>query len=58
MTLYKTQLVFYHRDPLTAVDQNVLKTQVVQYTCLQGLTVFWTECLQEKIEFTLEELEC
>jgi hypothetical protein len=55
MTLYKTQLTFYHRDPLTVIDQNVLKTQVVQYTCLQTVKVFWTECRQ--VQVSEEELE-
>ncbi len=49
MTLYITQLTFYHRDPLTDVDLDVLKAQVVQYTCLQAVTVFWTECQSERV---------
>jgi len=57
VTLYKTQLTFYHRDPLTAVDRNVLKTQVLQYSCLQTVSVFWVECQQVRVsEDTLEDM--
>jgi hypothetical protein len=57
VTLYKTQLTFYHRDPLTVIDRNVLKTQVLQFTCLQTVTVFWVECEQSRVsEDTLEDM--
>lgn len=57
VTLYKTQLTFYHRDPLTANDQKMLKTQVIQYTCLQTVSVFWVECEQSQVSMnTLEDM--
>jgi hypothetical protein len=57
VTFYKTHLTFYHRDTLTVIDQNVWKTQVLQYTCLQIVMVFWVECEQNEVsEGALEDM--
>ena len=56
MTLYRTQITFYHRDVLTEVDQSVLISQASQYACLNEVLVYWIECKQEPVtEEVLEE---
>jgi hypothetical protein len=46
VTLYRTQLTFYHNELLSEVDKSVLIGQVSQYAGLNEVLVYWITCLQ------------
>ena len=55
VTLYKTQITFYHNELLTEVDKSVLMGQVNQYAGLNEVLVYWITCKQAQV--TEQELK-
>ena len=49
VTLYRTQITFYHNELLTAVDKSVLMGQVSQYAGLNEVLVYWISCKQAMV---------
>ena len=55
MTLYRTQILFFHNEPLTEVDKSVLMGKVSQYAGLNEVLVYWITCKQVRV--TEQELK-
>ena len=49
MTLYRTQISFYHSKLLTEVDLSVLMGQVSQYAGLNEVLVYWITSTQARV---------
>jgi len=65
VTLYRTQITFYHNELLSEVDLSVLMSQVSQYAGLNEVLVYWITCKQAtvteqdlKVESGQEEGAC
>jgi len=55
MTLYKTQIMFFHNEPLTEMDKSVLMGKVNQHAGLNEILIYWIICRQAQV--TEQELK-